>query len=233
MGATIATGVFTLIGVLVGALATAGTQLYLDKKREQRAASQAKQVVGGELLHAQLTLRAASKGKTWPPFNDIDAYLPTSAWQEHRSRLAGKVDEDLWYRLVIVYANLEAERVRLIHATALPPDTQLPAKEAEAMKQFSYDLGQLRRELSGGGGWLDEIHDEFKPQITALSVSFRSWLDELGDDDLRKDSVINEIKAHAEAIGKLNRDLGGDGVWLSEINTEIERRVNKVNDSSE
>lgn len=141
--------------------------------------------------------------------------------------------EDQWYRLVMTYANLEAERVRLVHATALPPDTPLPAKEAEGMKKFSSELGQIRRELSGGGGWLDEIYEQFRPQTTALSVSFKSMLDGLSDDDLRKDSVIDNVKATAEGIGELNKNLGDDGAWLSEINTEIERRVNKVNDAPE
>lgn len=66
METAVATGVFALTGVLVGALATTGSQLYLDKKREKREAGRAKQVVGGELLQAQMSLRAASMGKTWP-----------------------------------------------------------------------------------------------------------------------------------------------------------------------
>jgi hypothetical protein len=63
----------------------------------------------------------------------------------------------------MAYALLETDR-RFVMANRLPPETPLPAKEADGIKRVSNDLGHLRRKLGGGGGWLDEIHDEFKPE---------------------------------------------------------------------
>jgi len=152
-------GIFSLGGVALGALLTPLTQLYLERKREHRASVRAKQLVAGELLHAQLVLRAVSEGEHWPPVEDGQAFLPTSAWQENRSSLVGHVDEDLLNNLVMAYALLESNRARFVHATRLPAGTPLPAREAEGIKRESYKLGRLRRQLGGVGGWLDEIHD--------------------------------------------------------------------------
>jgi hypothetical protein len=221
----IAAGLFSLGGVVIGALLTTSTQLYLEWKREQRAADQAKLLVAGELLNAQLILRAASEGKHWPPAKDVDALLPTSAWRENRSSLAGKVHEDLWNQLVMAYGLLEIDRARLVLANRLPPATLLPAKEAEDMKQASNNLGRLRRKLGGGGGWLDEIHDEFKPRMDSFQDDFKRWLDGLSDDDLKKDAVIAKVKQVAKDLGELSRDLGDDGAWSAEINDEIKRRL--------
>jgi len=46
------TGLLPLIGIVLGALLTTGTQLYLERKRERRAADRAKRLVAGELLQA-------------------------------------------------------------------------------------------------------------------------------------------------------------------------------------
>src|ERR1035437_65762 len=218
-------GLFSLGGVVIGALLTTFTQLYLERKREQRAADRAKLLVAGELLHAQLGLRAASTGKHWPVFEDVDAFLPTSAWRENRSGLAGKVHEDLWNQLVMKYALLEMDRARFVVANRLPPPTPLPAEQAESMKRECYDLGRLRRKLGAGGVWLDEIHDEYKPQMDSLKAWFKWWLDGLSDDDLKKDAVITKVKQVAEDLGQLSRTFGDDGAWSAEINDEIKRRL--------
>jgi hypothetical protein len=218
-------GLFSLGGVVLGALLTPLTQLYLERRREQRASDRAKILVAGELLHAQMTLRAASDLKHWPPVEDGKAFLPTSAWQENRSSLAGKVDEDLWNRLVTAYALLETDRARFVQATRLPPETPLPAKEAEGIKQTSNNLGHLRRKLWGGYVWPDEIDDAFKPQMDSLNDDFKRWLDGLSDDDLKKDAVIAKIKQLAQKLGEMNRHLGNDGECSIEINAEIKRRL--------
>ena len=157
VAAGLITGLFSLGGVVIGALLMPLTQLYLERKREQRAADRAKLLVAGELLHAQLVLRSASAGEHWVPVEDVNAFLPTSAWQEHRSSLVGEIHEDLWSRLVMAYAGLETDRARFVLANRLPPETPLPATEAEGIRETSNVLGQLRRELGVGGGWLDEV----------------------------------------------------------------------------
>src|SRR5690349_20064501 len=90
----IAAGLFFLGGVVVGALLSPLTQLFLEMKREQRAAERAKRLIAGELLKAELSLRTAAEGKHWRPVEDVDGFLPTSVWRENRSGLAGMVDDD-------------------------------------------------------------------------------------------------------------------------------------------
>jgi hypothetical protein len=62
----VATGIFTLAGVILGALLTPLTQVFLERERDQRMADKAKGLVALELIHNQLILRAASRGKNWP-----------------------------------------------------------------------------------------------------------------------------------------------------------------------
>jgi hypothetical protein len=221
----IAAGLFSLGGVVIGALLTTFTQLYLERKREQRAADQAKLLVAGELLHAQLVLGAVSKCEHWPVVENVDAFLPTSAWRENRASIARKVDKDLWDKLVMAYAVLESDRARFVAVNRLPALTPLPAKEAEGIKEAYFNLGSLRKQLGGGGGgWMDEIHHELKPRMDSLNDNFRWWLDGLSDDDLKKNGVIAKVKQAAKDIGELNEEFG-NGTWSTEINAEINRRL--------
>ena len=221
----VAAGLFSLGGVVIGALLTTFTQLYLEKKREQHAADQAKLLIAGELLHAQLALSAFSKGEHWPMVENVDAFLPTSAWRENRASMARKVDEDLWNQLVMAYAALEFDRARFVAANRLPALPPLTAKEAESIKVASFELGSLRRQLGGGGGWIDEIHHELRPRVDRLKDTFRRWLDGLSDHDLKKNGVVAKVKQRANDIGELSQEFGDDGTWSTEINAEINRRL--------
>lgn len=158
----VAGGLFSLGGVLLGGLLTPLTQLFLERKRERRAADRAKLLVAAELLQAQMVLRAVSKGEHWPPIEDLDAFLPTSAWREHRSSIAGMVSEDLWVQIVMAYSVLEADRARFATANKLTAPKALTAEVAKSMTDSSKDLARLRRQLGVGGGWLDEIDDKLK-----------------------------------------------------------------------
>jgi hypothetical protein len=162
----VAAGLFSLGGVILGALLMPFTQLFLERMREQRASRRAKLLIAGELLYAQMILRSASKLNGWLPVEDGMSLLPTSAWQEHRSSLVGHIDEDLYDQLVMAYALLETDRARFVMANRLPPETPLPQKEADGIKQLSNELGRLRRKLGdGGSGWPDEIQDELLNRI--------------------------------------------------------------------
>ena len=151
--------VFGLIGVVVGALMTGGTQLFLERRREQRDLRRAKRLVTGELLHASLIFRNLAKLKSWPAFPDASTMLPTSAWQENRAHLAGALDEDLWNQLVTAYSVLEIDRARLTTAKDISPGTPLTDEVIEGMKETARDLERLRRALGGSGGWLADIGD--------------------------------------------------------------------------
>ena len=152
----IAGGLFSLGGVLLGGLLSPLAQLFLEWKRERSAAYRAKLLVAAELLHAQMMLRAVSNTGHWPSIEDLNAFLPTSAWRENRSSIAGKVSEDLWGQIVMAYGGLEIDRFRFATANKLPANTPLTAEVAKSMKEFSNELGRLRIQLGIGGGWLDE-----------------------------------------------------------------------------
>jgi len=158
----IAGGLFSLGGVLLGGLLTPLTQLFLEWKRERRAADRAKLLVAAELLHAQMTLRSVSKGGHWLPIEDLNAFLSTSAWRENRSSIAGKVSEDLWVHIVMAYTDLEMDRSRFAAANKIPATTPLGEEVANGMKESSNKLGRLRRQLGVGGGWLDEFEEKLK-----------------------------------------------------------------------
>src|ERR1700680_2141619 len=123
--AYIATGLFSLGGVILGALLSPLTQLYLERKRAKRAGHRAKLLIAGELLHAQLNLRTASQCTTRPIFyaEDVKAFLPNSAWLENKSSLVGTIPDDLWDQLVMTYAVFEIERAHLVLASRLPEAT--------------------------------------------------------------------------------------------------------------
>jgi hypothetical protein len=156
-------GAFSLGGVLLGGLLTPLTQFFLEWRRERSIADRAKLLVAAELFHAQLVLRTASKSPYWPPFESLDAFLPTSAWRENRSSIAGKIPEDLWVQLVMAYALLEMDRSRFALANRMPPRQSLDGESAKGLQKSSNDLGRLRRQLGVGGGWFDEF-EEPKPE---------------------------------------------------------------------
>ena len=158
----IAGGLFSLGGVLLGAFLTPLTQLFLEWKRERRAADRAKLLVAAELLQAQMILRAVPEEGHWPSIEDLNAFLPTSAWRENRSSIAGKVSEDLWVQIVMAYSLLECDRSRFAAANKIPATTPLTAEVAKGMIESSNNLGRLRRQLGLGGGWLDEIEEKLK-----------------------------------------------------------------------
>lgn len=158
----IAGGLFSLGGVILGGLLTPLTQLFLERLRERRAVYRAKLLVAAELLQAQSILGNAIEGRSWPPFEDVDAYMPTSAWRENRSSIAGNVSEDLWVKLVMAYQILEFDRERIAFENKKPTPQTITAEEAKAMKGSYYKLGRLRSQLGVGGGWLDELEDKAK-----------------------------------------------------------------------
>jgi hypothetical protein len=143
----------------VGAAATTGMQLFLDWKRERREAGRAKVLVTGELLQAQGIMQALAIGKRWPSAAP-DAMLPTSAWRESRTRLAGHIDEDTFNRLVMAYSVLEIDRARLVMAAAGSPE--MSDVEAKLLKKNANEIGELRREMGAVGGWPEDIEDQVK-----------------------------------------------------------------------
>ncbi|MFF7250527.1 hypothetical protein ACFZBU_42435 [Embleya sp. NPDC008237] len=215
MGSELATWGFTLGAVFMGAVASTGGESYLEMRREKREADRAKQLVAGELLQAQMIFFATAKGTHWPPIEAADAFLPTSAWQEYRSRLADTVDKDLWEQLVMTYSLLELDRARFVMAGKLAPEKLLAPSDAVGLMQEGCKLGRLRRRLGGGGGgWPEE---ELRP----LEDRLREAVDGLSQGDPENDTKIAELKQVATELAALKP--GDDGAWLARINEQLER----------
>jgi hypothetical protein len=154
----VTTGVFGLVGVVVGAATTTGTQLFIDWKRERREGARAKVLVTGELLQAQRIMQALALGKRWP--NDPDSMLPTSAWRENRTRLAGHINEDTFNRLVMVYSVLEIDRSRMVMSATGSAD--MSDTESKLLNKNANEIGDLRRVMGAHGDWPDYTEDELK-----------------------------------------------------------------------
>ncbi|MGW5918509.1 hypothetical protein ACWFPY_05925 [Nocardia fluminea] len=220
-------GLFALGGVLLGALVTPFTQLALEKMREKRAAIRAKRVVASELLHIQLVLVSASEVSKWTPFGDLDAFLPTSVWRENRLTLATNVDDELFERLTIAYASLEADRAALNIASQMAVAPALSESQALSFKVTSYKLGQLRRKLVPSGGWLgaDEVGYANANRLTQVAERFYQSLDKYTDDELRNADKLASVKKLGTEIGQLAEDMGDGGTLLGQINSRINQRL--------
>ncbi len=105
-------GVYALIGVVVGAVATTGGQVYLDGRKVRRSGSQAKVLVGGELLHGQSLYRLAAKNRVWPKIGDRPLAVPRQEWDQNHSQLVGEIDVQVWEELVMSYALVEFDEAR-------------------------------------------------------------------------------------------------------------------------
>ena len=162
-GTAIATGLFSLGGVILGALLSPLTQLFLEKNREKRAGHRAKKFIAGELLHSQFNLRIASESTIWPIYvQDPNSWLPNSAWLENKSSLLGTVPDDLWDEIEMTYVGLEIRRDGLILAKRLSEAKPVAADEAESFKRTADKLGRLRKKLGAGDNWGDETPPSIK-----------------------------------------------------------------------
>jgi type II secretory pathway pseudopilin PulG len=158
MGSAIATGLFTLVGVLIGAFASVVGPALLERSRERDEFERAKRLVAAELIHAQMTFRTASIGTHWPPIEDPEVLLPTSAWNDCRAILAGRLPGDMWEALTLQYAALQSHRVVFADRARMAPNAPLDPAAAAALAEMGQKLGRLRRKVwDGGGGWADEI----------------------------------------------------------------------------
>ena len=207
----VAGGLVSLGALVLGALLKPLTQLYFERKREQRALDRAKLLIAGELLHAEVILSTASIGMHWPFVEDVNGFLPTSAWRENRSSLAGRVDDELWNQLVMAYAVLEDNRSRFVLARRLPPRSSLSAREAEALKDASNNLGRLRKKLGGSDVVLNasEANPESKPRMDGSKDDFQKWLDGLSTDDLKKNAVITKVNQLARDLAEMKLNKPG------------------------
>ena len=138
----ILTAVFGIVGVIVGAIVTGGTQLFIDRRKEQRAVARAKRLVAGELLQARLILRVLHKAQRWPS-PGVLALLSTDAWQEHSFYLS-LLDPTVWDNLVGLYAEFATLRVV---ASAFAPGDAIETGTLATMRSIDEHLASIRHQL--------------------------------------------------------------------------------------
>jgi hypothetical protein len=93
-----------LVGVIVGAVVTAGLDWLRQSRREAAEAIVARRLVGLELTLALNMLRIAhADGRWWP-----DAIrLRTDAWEAHKSILAASMPEQEWSMLATAFVGID------------------------------------------------------------------------------------------------------------------------------
>jgi hypothetical protein len=168
MDPVLAAGLFSIVGVVVGSVLNPLNQLYLDGKQRRRAAKLAKKLIAGELLQAQNFYGATVRGAAWPVFEDINALLPTAAWQEHKANLVDHVDDDVWNNLLLMYLMIEMDRQRFISANKMATPPPLQAKQAVELAQAFKELGTLRKALGAGGGFPNDIQKELEATLAKI-----------------------------------------------------------------
>jgi hypothetical protein len=216
MGADLVVGLFALGGVIVGALATTGSQLFLDWKRQARESEQAKRSVAGELLHVEMIFRAVVAMGHWGSSGDPEDVLPNSVWKEHRSRLAGTLGAELFERIISFYGRLEMDRSRWALACQIIPPPVIASADAIGLLEDVLELGRLREELNGA---------RFRPsqsvrtRVEKVGDCFMKTLDRFSPEDSRDDSLVAKARCVAREIAGMRHD-GGEA-WMGEIEQRL------------
>lgn len=103
---------FGLVGAIIGALASVGAVVWLDKSKEKRDAARAKRLISGELLQAHLLLTSLIEFGLWTSPVDMAMMFPVSAWQEYGANLQG-ISDEVREEAVTVYTLLLGTRASL------------------------------------------------------------------------------------------------------------------------
>lgn len=98
--------IFGLIGVVVGALVTAGVDAWREHRREKRALQAAMRVLRNDLQIAQAMLSGTNMSGIWwrrPQFE-----LPVDAYDQHRDLLAAEIEvEKDWLEVSDAFRELD------------------------------------------------------------------------------------------------------------------------------
>jgi hypothetical protein len=89
--------IFGLIGVLVGGLITAGTELFLQRRRERSDARAGRLLLEAELFQAQATINVALESDWWAGRTSP----PVEAWRESRVALAAEFTRAEWQVIAV------------------------------------------------------------------------------------------------------------------------------------
>lgn len=214
MGTDVAVGLFALGGVVVGAFATTGSQLFLDWKRERRELARARRSVSGELLQVEMIFRAAA-GTGHLGVGAPEAVMPNTVWKEHRSRIAGSLDGQLFERLVWFYGMLEIDRSRWLLASQMTPAPVLPSASAMELIDDVLELGRLREGLEGARS---RPGQSVSTRAEKIGECFMKVIDRFTLEDFKDGSLITKARCVSSEIARMRHD---GGAWLDEVEQRL------------
>lgn len=91
----IASGVYSLIGVAVGAAATGGFQLWLAARKDSRDAQAARRLVNAELTQIAFAIKAVSQHPEWGGSDDMQQRMSAqAAWHRYAEVLARRAEQE-------------------------------------------------------------------------------------------------------------------------------------------
>jgi hypothetical protein len=139
--------IFGLVGALIGALATGGTQLFLDRRTHSRDAARARRLILGELMQAHTMLSVIASQRVFRTSADIAALFPVTAWQQHSAQLEG-ITDDVRNAMVQVYSELLVMRGSYVWAIVEQAGGILTPEMADQIRKVDADVTTLRTMLT-------------------------------------------------------------------------------------
>lgn len=141
---------WTLAGVLVGGLITAGSNWWLtdlkskaDEKKEQRARENERKrtvrLIYGELALIRSVLRMVVSHEEWSP--EYEPQLSLAFWKHYAPALAAELNEEAWAAVLLAYTSVE---ITMSEVRALAPKELI----AEQVKGLAGDIETITRALA-------------------------------------------------------------------------------------
>ncbi|MHB8641418.1 MAG: hypothetical protein ACYDA3_00805 [Gaiellaceae bacterium] len=134
-------GLYALIGVLLGGGLTAATQvfvgLFTTKRNDQREWKIAVRLVSEDLMRTMLELRGMVENGTTPFVPIDDRFMSTQLWEQYRSVIARELPdsdqgEDFWTALAAINSTTSHQLRPLLET--LPPGTPLDPPLLDALR---------------------------------------------------------------------------------------------------
>jgi hypothetical protein len=105
----IGSGVYTLVGVVVGTAATGGFQWWLAARKDGRDARAARRLVNAELTQIAFAVKAVGEHPEWGASEEMQRRMAAHAsWDRYAEVLARDLGKDEWSTLPIAYETAEA-----------------------------------------------------------------------------------------------------------------------------
>jgi hypothetical protein len=147
----VTTGIFTLVGVIVGGLLTGAVDLYIERRKRQALIFMAKRLVGDDLSTIVIHLDGLIERGTAPLSDEQRRakFMPTSAWETHRETLAqkGAVSDDDWQELSSILHAVGSLRFMILE---LPPASPVPAHLMSGVREQRQLVADLHLAITDG-----------------------------------------------------------------------------------